>query len=139
MSGPVRLALLAALLALPAAGCGGDDGPGAPLTPSPEPVVQPGTVSVSVTSPRTDDGAMLFSVSGKFQSIEAAAGYQVLNYAPNPSVTRVMIVGSIASGTVFSLNVADKSLPVTVTLDQVAARATYVQRSPGGYRVNLVR
>jgi hypothetical protein len=50
-----------------------------------------------------------------------------------------MVVGPIVSGTVFSLNVADKSLPVGVTIDQVAARASYAQRTPSGYRVTIVR
>jgi hypothetical protein len=120
-------------------GCGGD-GPTTPITPPPPPNrAVPGLVGVSVASPNSDDGAMLFSVSGQFQSIQAANGYQVLSYAPTTTVTKVMVVGPIVSGTVFSLNVADKSLPVGVTIDQVAARASYAQRTPSGYRVTIVR
>ena len=127
------LVLLAAVLV----GCGGD-GPTPPVTPPPNGAV-PGLVGVSVASPNSDDGAMLFSVTGTFQSIQAATAYQVLSYAPTTTVTKVMVVGPIVSGPVFSLNVADKSLPVAVTMDQVAARGSYVLRTPSGYRVTIVR
>jgi hypothetical protein len=127
----VGLVLLAVLLA----GCAGDGGSSSPLAP-PNPA-DPGVVRVSVTSPNNDDGAMLFSISGAFQSIQGASGYQVLSYAPTTAVTKVVVVGPIVSGNVFSLNVADKSLPVRVTIDQVAARSSYMQRAPGDYRVTL--
>ena len=134
MTGRRAVAVLMAALV----GCGGD-GPTPPVTPPPNGGAITGLIGVSVASPNSDDGAMLFSVSSTFQSIQAANGYEVLSYAPTTTVTKVMVVGPISSGTVFSLNVADKSLPVAVTIDQVAARGSYAQRTPSGYRVTIVR
>ena len=127
-----RLALLLAAIT-----CGGNDSVG-PGGPGPTPPL-PGVIGISVASPNADDGAMLFSVTGSIQSVAAAGGYQVLSYAPSALVTKVMVVGAIVSGPVLSLSVADKAKPLGVTLDQVAARGTYVQRAIAGYQVTSVK
>jgi hypothetical protein len=124
-------------LLLVAVACGGNDSVG-PGGPGPTPPV-PGVIGISVASPNGDDGAMLFSVTGSIQSVAAAGGYQVLSYAPGASVTKVMVVGDIVSGPVLSLSVADKAKALVVTLEQVAARGTYVQRAIAGYQVTSVR
>jgi hypothetical protein len=97
-----------------------------------------GVMSINFTTSLTETGAMLFNVSGAFRSIAAAGGYQLLSFSPAAGETRVMVVGSIVSGPIFQLNVADKSKPVFVALQQVAGK-DYSRRSPGDYRVSVNR
>jgi hypothetical protein len=127
---------LATVLSLMVTACGGGDDTTGPGGNSPAPTPVAGVVSVKVDSRDTDTGAMLFSVTGAFRSMAASAGYQLLSYAPGTGETRVMVIGSIVPGAVFQLNVADKSKPVFVTLQQVAGK-DYARRSPGDYHVTV--
>jgi hypothetical protein len=118
-------------LSIAVAACGGD-GSVEPSGP------EAGILNVSVESSLTDTGAMLFRINGAFQSVAAANGYQLLSYAPTAVESRVMVVGSIRSGTVLQLTVADKSKPVSVALQQVVGRG-YERRPPASYQVTVVR
>jgi hypothetical protein len=128
---------LGLFLSIAVAACGGNDSTGPGNGPAAATPVA-GVLSVSLASSLNDTGAMLFSVTGDFRSIAASAGYQLLNFAPATGETRVMVVGSIVPGTVFLLNVADKSKPVFVALQQVAGK-DYGRRSPGDYHITVVR
>jgi len=127
---------LGLFLSIAVAACGGNDSTGPGNGPAAATPVA-GVLSVNVTSSLNDTGGMLFSVTGDFRSI-ASAGYQLLNFTPATGETRVMVVGSIVPGTVFQLNVADKSKPVFVALQQVAGK-DYGRRSPGDYHITVVR
>lgn len=127
---------LGLVLSFAVAGCGGSGSDSTGPGPVPTPVA--GVLSVNVASSLNDTGALLFSVTGEFRSIAASAGYQLLSFAPGATDTRVMVVGSIVSGAAFQLNVADKSKPVFVTLQQVAGK-DYARRSPADYHVTIVR
>jgi len=123
------------VLSIAVAACGGNDSTG-PSGNRPASTPVAGVVSVDVTSSLNDTGGMLFSVTGAYRSIAAARGYQLLSFMPGTGETRVMVVGSIASGTVFQLNVDDKTKPVFVTLQQVAGK-DYSRRSTGDYHVSV--
>ena len=123
-------ALAAALLV--AAGCSGSDsGPSGPVA---------GPLRVVVTSPNTDDGAVMFQVTGVVDSVVAPAGLTLYQSVPGPNVIRAIVTGNIATGNnLLTLYVADvsKASFLTTQVIQVAARATYAQRPAGAYTLTV--
>ena len=121
-----RLALLTAVLVL---GCG-DSGSG-PVQPV------PGPLQVVLTSPNTDDGAVMFQVIGVVDSAVAAPGVTVYQSVPGPNILRVIATGNgIATGaSLLTLYVPDVNRASTVTflVLQVAAKGSYAARATGGY------
>jgi hypothetical protein len=120
-------ALAAALFAL---GCG-SDGPAGPV---------PGPLRVVLTSPNTDDGAVMFQVIGVVDSVTVPAGLTLYQSVPGPNAIRAIVSGSIASGSnLLTLHVADvgKTSSYLTQLLQVAARATWAQRPTGGYTIQV--
>jgi hypothetical protein len=121
-------ALLAALLAL---GCGGNDGPTGPVA---------GTLRVVLTSPNTDDGAVMFQVTGIIDSAVVPAGFTLYQSEPGPNVLRAIVTGNIASGgSLLTLYVADvgKASSFSTQVLDVAARSTWAQRPVGGYSLQV--
>lgn len=122
---------LVAVLASVAA-CGGDDGG------SSGPVAGP--LRVVVTSPNTDDGAVMFQVTGVVDSVVVPAGLALYQSVPGPNVLRVIVTGNISSGSnLLTLYVADvsKASSITTQVMQVAARTTYAQRPAGAYTLTV--
>ncbi len=122
---------LVAVLASVAA-CGGDDGG------SSGPVAGP--LRVVVTSPNTDDGAVMFQVTGVVDSVVVPAGLALYQSGPGPNVLRVIVTGNISSGSnLLTLYVADvsKASSITTQVMQVAARTTYAQRPAGAYTLTV--
>jgi hypothetical protein len=122
-------ALLAGLLLL---GCGGSDGG------STGPVAGP--LRVVITSPNTDDGAVMFQVTGVVDSVVAPAGLTLYQSAPGPNVVRAIVTGNITTGSnLLTLYVADvsKASSITTQVMQVAARVTYAQRPAGAYSLQV--
>jgi hypothetical protein len=118
--------LLAAVLT---AACGGSDGAS-------------GTLRVSLTSPNTDDGAVMLQVTGDIDSVTAPAGLTLYEATPSATVVRAIVTGNIASGrTVLTLHVPDvgRASSYATQLLQVSARGTYVQRPVGGYTLQVHR
>ncbi len=126
-----RASLLAGLLGSLAA-CGGD-GTG------PEPAT-PGRLSVRLTTPSSDDGAVLFDVSGGPIDSVVAAGYRLRATGPGTSPRRAVVSGSLASGAVASIWVPDVKLvsSYTAIVRDVAARNTYALRDLQGYRMDVI-
>jgi hypothetical protein len=125
-------ALLAALVVV--AGCGGDDGGGGPTGPV------AGPLRVVITSPNTDDGAVMFQVTGVVDSVAVPAGLTLYQSVPGPNVIRAIVVGNVSTGSnLLTLYVADvgKASLITPQLLQVAATGTYAQRSVGAYTLQV--
>jgi hypothetical protein len=102
-----------------------------------EPVA--GTLQVALTSPFTDDGALLFTITGgRIDSVEAA-GLTIYTSRPDASTLEVILLGNVGSGTIARLNIPDERLAsqYSATLSQAAARGTYAQRDPAGYHLDL--
>jgi len=119
--------LLAALLT---AACSSSDNAG--------PV--PGTLQVVLTSPNTDDGAVMLQVTGDVDSVSAPAGLTLYQAAPSATVVRAIVTGTIASGsTLLTLHVPDvgKASSYTTQLLQVSASGTYALRPVGGYSLQV--
>ncbi len=124
-------ALVAALVV--AAGCGSDSG-GGPTGPV------AGPLRVVITTPNTDDGAVMFQVTGVVDSVVAPAGLTLYQSIPGPNVVRAIVTGDIATGSnLLTLYVADvsKASSITTQLLQVAAKVTYAQRAVGTYSLQV--
>jgi len=122
-------ALVAALLTL---GCsGGDDGgPAGPVA---------GPLNVVLTSPNTDDGAVMFQVTGVVDSVIVPAGVTAWQSEPGSNVLRAVVTGNLASGsTLLTLRVPDvaKASSYALQVLQVASE-TYAQRPVGAYSITL--
>jgi hypothetical protein len=125
-------ALVAALVV--ATGCGGSDNGGGPTGPV------AGPLRVVLTSPNTDDGAVMFQVIGVVDSVVAPAGLTLYQSVPGPNVIRAIVTGNISSGSnLLTLYVADvaKASSITTQVLQVAAAGTYVQRASGAYSLQI--
>jgi hypothetical protein len=110
------------------AGCSNNTGPTA------------GALDVSLSSPNTDDGAVLLTISGGPVDSVEAAGYTLYSAAAGANTLRLIAAGNIAAGTIARIHVPDVRLAsrYVASIDQVAARLTYAQRDLAQYRVALV-
>lgn len=126
----MRRQLLLLLLLLPAAACG-DGGPTEPAGPV------PGVLKVALTTPNSDDGALLLTISGgRVSTVDgASAGYQVYTAQPDTTTTRVLVTGDIGAGEVVRIHVPDtrSAAAYHATLAQAASRTTFAQRVLTGY------
>jgi hypothetical protein len=118
--------VVAALILL--AACSGGTGPTA------------GTLSVSLSTPHLDDGAVLLTISGGPVDSVEAAGHRVYSSQPDANTLRLILAGALGSGTVALIHVPDtrQVARYTLVLSQAAARSTYAQRDPALYTVSLL-
>jgi len=120
------LGLAALLVALGT--CGGPD---LPTT---------GWLQVLLSSPNTDDGGVLFIVSGgPIDSVRSS--YADFFAARQGGSWRMLVAGGLAPGVVAEVWVPDLGAVATYTgtVEQVAQRTTYAQRPTSAYRVSIER
>ncbi|HET7041190.1 MAG TPA: hypothetical protein VFI13_04195 [Gemmatimonadales bacterium] len=124
-------ALPALLLAV--AGCGSSDGGGA------HPV--PGFLTLTLSTPNANDGAVLFKVSGgTIDSVVGGAMVQSGSYVINPTFTRVVTAGNIVDGIIAKIHVpdVDKAASYSATVEQASIRtAPYTQQSLTNYTIAI--
>ncbi|HQR18418.1 MAG TPA: hypothetical protein PK948_08595 [Gemmatimonadales bacterium] len=126
----------ALVLALVALGCSGggdnnDNNPAGPVA---------GPLRVVLTSPNTDDGAVMFQVTGAVDSVVVPAGLTLYQSVPGSNVIRAIVTGDLASGdNLLTLYVADVGLAsgYSTQVLQVAAQGTYAQRPTGAYSLTV--
>jgi hypothetical protein len=97
------------------------------------------TLNVSLVTPNSDDGAVLFTLSGgPVDSIEAV-GYSVYSARIEANAIRVIITGTLAPGPVARIHIPDhrQISGYSAVVNQVAARTTYQQRDPSGYSLTV--
>jgi nucleoside phosphorylase len=92
---------------------------------------------VVLTTPNTDDGAVLLTIDGAVDSVQGTA--YVTFATASPTGARVVMTGNIAGGVIARLYVpdvsaADQYLPQLV---EVAQRGTYALRPPTSYQLEL--
>lgn len=124
-----RLAVGAVAAFLLVAACG-DKAPVGPVA---------GDLVVSLTTPGSQDGAVLVRVVGPVESVTAEGGYLVESAALPNGITRLVVVGTIQSGPVARLRVPDLSRASEYfgLVEQVADRSTFALLSVAGYAVSI--
>jgi hypothetical protein len=97
------------------------------------------TLEVSFATSATDDGAVLFTVSGGPVDSVEAPGYRLYTAEPTSGGLRVVVAGDLRAGTIARIHIADagKLSLYTATIDQVAARGSYAQRDPVSYSLEV--
>ena len=72
---------------------------------------QGGNVTVSLTTPNPDDGAVLVALFGPgFSSIQpASTSYRVYSLSASPTEVRILVVGDLSAGALLTLKVNDPS------------------------------
>jgi hypothetical protein len=97
------------------------------------------TLEVSLATSATDDGAVLFTVSGGPVDSVEAPGYRLYTAQTSSSSMRVVVAGELRAGTIARIHIADGSKldQYSATIDQVAARGSYAQRDPVSYSLEV--
>jgi hypothetical protein len=92
-----------------------------------------------LATPNTDDGAVLFTISGGPVDSVAAAGHQVYSALLDANTLRVVVMGDVGSGLLATIYIADTRLAsgYSATVNQVAARGSYAQRDPASYSLSV--
>jgi hypothetical protein len=98
-----------------------------------------GTLNVALTTPNSDDGAVLLTVTGGLVDSVESAGFVVYSAQVDPTTIRIIVIGNLAAGTIARIRIADdrQLSRYTAAINQVATRATYAQRDPAGYSLSL--
>ena len=124
-------ALLVVLLS-----CSGDPEP----PTGPPPITGPGYLSLSFTTPNDDDGAVYFTLGGApFDSLTST--HRLLTDNAETDQRRGIVAGDIDSGSIaiFWVPARENIASYAVTLEQVAVRQVYTQRSLQGYGLSIVQ
>lgn len=140
-----RLLALASVVAL--AACGGGEGGQAPTEPTPPPVqptapaAVPGTLTVRLTTPNTDDGAILLEITGPAPAAELTATAQgaVVHTRANGNTSRVAVFGSLGAGAVLRFSVPDvNAAPLfSAQLIEASDRGSALRASVTGYQLTI--
>jgi hypothetical protein len=104
---------------------------------------QAGDLSVNLTTPNSDDGAMQFTATATSPTTitglsGACANCKLFIVKVSDTQYKGVVTGTIVSGTLFKLSVSDTRTPssYSVTVD-AASSQSYVLRSGSGYSVTL--
>lgn len=107
------------------------------------PLPDPGELTVQLTTPNADDGAIMLSISGlqNTTEIKASSGSYVSYSRQDGSTATVAVFGEIASGSLVHFAVPDLAAAATyhVTLREVADRSGAIRSLKNGYTISLGR
>jgi hypothetical protein len=121
-------------------GLGCADHSTAPQSPTAPGEASP-VVVVSLVTPHSDDGALLVSVNGPdLASIQATdSNYVLYSRAVNPQETRVVVIGDLVPGTLFTARIpAGKTLSAyTASIQEVAGRDDALRSDASGYELRI--
>jgi hypothetical protein len=133
---PFRLIALAAALALCSPGCNSETSTAPSSTTS-------GPVTVSLATPNLDDGALMIIVKGAGPpTITPVSGaYQVYWRLAEAGETRVIVVGDISAGPLFTATPppGGSSSGISASVTEVATRANALRSSTAGYTLTVSR
>ena len=103
----------------------------------------PGTVTVSFHTPTTDDGAVLFMLTGPGvrEAQAASSTYKVYWRVVSATEVRFLVVGNLSSGVVATVTIDDlaKVGEYAGTLLEVASRTDALRSSVSGYSISISR
>lgn len=128
----------AAVIALVSvASCGDDPGSVGPVAPV------EGVVELALTTPSTDDGAILFTVEGSVigEPQPARSGVVVLSRPAGTGELRIAVLGHGLGGTLLRLTVPDvsKASSYALAIEEVAGPRNRLRTDLGAYRLTLAR
>lgn len=132
--------IVAALAVVVLAACGGAS-PTGPSAPTPTPVVATaGVLTMELTTPNANDGAVQFAVSGPAIDSIRPIGYDGAT-AALAGQAQTILTGSLTSGAVARIYVRDiaKANEYRAWVVAAAARGSYQLQDVGSYRAVLVR
>ena len=97
------------------------------------------TLQVSLTTPFTDDGALLFTVTGGRVDSVDAPGYTLYTSQTDPATLQVILTGNLSPGIVAHVHIPDERVAsqYSASISQVAGRETYIERDPAAYHLEL--
>lgn len=102
---------------------------------------QPGSVVASLTTPAHDDGAVLAVLTGTTfgEVLPASTSYRVYFRLASPTELRVVVLGNIVPGPLFTVGVPDIRQVGTLqaSVADVAGRADTARASLSGYALTL--
>jgi hypothetical protein len=98
-----------------------------------------GKLNVILATPNSDDGAVLFTLSGGPVDSLEAVGYTVYSARIDHNTVRVIVTGALASGLVVRAHIPDhrQISGYSAIMNQAAAHTTYQQRDPSGYSLTV--
>ena len=112
----------------------------ATTTTTPPPPPTGGWLTLQLSTPRTDDGAVQFSVSGPAIDSVKLVSYDGFATIDN-GTANLIVTGQVGNGDIARVFVPDLSLTsqYRASIAAAAARGTYALQALDGYRVVLVR
>lgn len=132
----IRVVTLA-IVAAAAVGCKDEGGDRPPVGPGSNPT----SLVVTLTTPNGDDGALMFTVRGPemLAVTSASSSYLVFSNLAVQGQARVIAVGDLRPGAVFTIAVTGAHEPAdyTVSLEQVATRADALRSNLAGYKATV--
>jgi hypothetical protein len=136
----VPLALVAVLAA-----CGGAASPTDPTptpTPNPQPAAQAGWLTIEFATPRADDGAVQFGISGPgIDSVRAMTPFQGVGGTVNTNTAFMVVTGTLRSGAIARIHVPDigRAAQYQATVQAVAQKSSYQLQATAGYGMAVTR
>ena len=108
--------------------------PGPPPGPS-----GPGLLAVVLETPNSNDGALLFRLSGGQMDSLRVTQLTLLTANIGTNERRVILAGNIGAGVVLRFWIPERGdlAGYSVVLEQVATRAIYVQQPLDGYSLSV--
>ncbi len=130
----LRVVMAASLVAFGGAACGDDD-PAGPVDPGPT----AGTLTVTLSTPNADDGAILLVVTGPDMTQVATANPALyFRHSEAPGQLRAVFVGDIGDGDLLSFRVPDVDAVASYvpTIVELADRDNEL-RDSAGYQLTV--
>lgn len=131
---------VAALAVVVLAACGGAS-PTGPSTPTPPPVLATaGVLTMELTTPNANDGAVQFAVSGPAVDSIRPIGYEGTT-AALAGQSQAILTGALTTGAVARVYIRDiaKANEYRAWVVAAASRGNYQLQDVGNYRAVLVR
>jgi hypothetical protein len=102
-----------------------------------------GDLTMSLSTPNSDDGAIVVRVTGSTskeitRAAAACSGCRIFLEQPSATELRAVVTGSLVAGPLLTLSVSDTKSPgaYTTQVQQVASR-TFQVRSTSGYSLTI--
>jgi small ligand-binding sensory domain FIST len=100
----------------------------------------PGTLTLTMSTVNSGDGAIQVQVSGgPIDTVVAQAGYVGYPYRVSATSVRIIVAGALVNGPVATIHVPDvhKASSYLATVQKGADNSTYLLRSGGSYQLTV--